>query len=70
MHPPPQIAFHNATIVANTALVPAKLINTYLDAWTPGDFVVHFAGHYPKAAAFKTFLAKAPPDTWPGYLTP
>ena len=61
------IAFRNQTIVASAALVPNKLINTYPPNWAPGDFVVHFAGHYPKAPAVREFLARAPPSTWPGY---
>ena len=64
-------------------LVPAKLMNAYplpdmaaCDAdtcagvhWAPGDFIVHFAGHYPKTPSYRRFLERYPPATWPGYDT-
>ena len=62
------IAYRNQTIASNTALVPNKLINAYPADWASGDFIVHFAGRYPKAPGFHEFLARAPPRMWPGYF--
>ena len=37
--------------------------------WSPGDFVVHFAGRYPKEPSYRRFLELYPPATWPGFDT-
>jgi len=76
MHREPQFA-------KDMTFVPAKLMNAYplpdmaacgADTckgvyWSPGDFIVHFAGHYPKEPSFRRFLDAYPPATWPGYDT-
>ncbi|KAG2482316.1 hypothetical protein HYH03_018758 [Edaphochlamys debaryana] len=36
--------------------------------WTPGDWLIHFPGA--GKLYWKNFLAKHPPETWPGFADP
>ena len=74
------VMHRDAEYAKDMTFVPAKLLNAYplpdmaacagdtcRDVyWSPGDFVVHFAGHNPKAPSYHRFLELYPPDTWPG----
>ena len=77
------VMHHETQYAKDMTFVPAKLLNAYplpnMAAcageacgdvyWSPGDFVVHFAGHVPKAPSYRRFLELYPPASWPGYDT-